>query len=666
LWLRTAQKGRKLTTLNNNIKCGNSLIDDPAVAGEKAFNWQQEFPGVFVEKEKQPYHITWVTHNARVSKRMIAHKVQRGDAFWMEDEHEAVVAKTIKETIEQDDLCVMAYNSCGDHVHILLVCEEEEIPNIVRKLKGKSSQRLKEHLQIPKEEQFTLWAQKYSKTYINSTEQLWNTVAYIQNNRTKHGLPINKGLQPHVDSTAMQMDYNHAFRTQYKGGFDVVIGNPPYGAYVSELEKDYYRTTYEVAEYNFDTYNFFFEKSVKLVNLNRYVGFITPNTFLVVENGERLRKFLFERNRLIELFETFNVFPDAVVEPINIIIKKCRPTFEDRFKVTTRSRNGHEVSVQMFEHRQIYEGEKLVFNYRETESERILFDKIKSASEPLKKYAKITTGIKPYQQGKGSPKQTIAIVKNKPFTGFEKKEGWYPLVRGTQINRYLVKWDGEFIQYGEWLAEPRTPEIFFKPKLLIRRTDDTLMCAYDGDSFIGINSVHCIQSMKNGVFDKYLLSIINSKLCNWYFRHQNFHMVGKPLAEVKVVFVERLPIRLANAQQKYIDHVNIIMIKTSEFHNLLNQFTLLLQSKFALLPLSTKLQNWHELTFSDFLKELKKAKVQLSLSEEAEWIQYFNEQKQKAQTLKTEIDRVDAAIDKMVYELYGLTEEEIRVVEGGS
>ncbi|GAH52199.1 unnamed protein product, partial [marine sediment metagenome] len=46
LWLRTAQKGRKLNTLSSNIKCGNSLIDDPNVAGEKAFNWQKEFPEI--------------------------------------------------------------------------------------------------------------------------------------------------------------------------------------------------------------------------------------------------------------------------------------------------------------------------------------------------------------------------------------------------------------------------------------------------------------------------------------------------------------------------------------------------------------------------------------------------------------------------------------------
>jgi len=46
LWLRTAQKGRKLSNLNNNIKCGNSLIDDPEIAGEKAFDWQKEFPKI--------------------------------------------------------------------------------------------------------------------------------------------------------------------------------------------------------------------------------------------------------------------------------------------------------------------------------------------------------------------------------------------------------------------------------------------------------------------------------------------------------------------------------------------------------------------------------------------------------------------------------------------
>ncbi|MEX2411808.1 MAG: hypothetical protein WD607_10665, partial [Candidatus Paceibacterota bacterium] len=78
-----------------------------------------------------------------------------------------------------------------------------------------------------------------------------------------------------------------------------------------------------------------------------------------------------------------------------------------------------------------------------------------------------------------------------------------------------------------------------------------------------------------------------------------------------------------------------------------------------------KLQIWHELTFMQFLAELKKKKVTLPLKEEAEWMEYFNEQKAKADELKTQIAQTDAEIDEMVYELYGLSEEEVRVVEGG-
>ena len=70
------------------------------------------------------------------------------------------------------------------------------------------------------------------------------------------------------------------------------------------------------------------------------------------------------------------------------------------------------------------------------------------------------------------------------------------------------------------------------------------------------------------------------------------------------------------------------------------------------------------LDFKAFLAELKKAKVKLSLAEEAEWMDYFNQQRSKAQALKAEIDKTDKEIDQLVYKLYELTEEEIKIVEG--
>ena len=67
--------------------------------------------------------------------------------------------------------------------------------------------------------------------------------------------------------------------------------------------------------------------------------------------------------------------------------------------------------------------------------------------------------------------------------------------------------------------------------------------------------------------------------------------------------------------------------------------------------------------FKEFLKELKKQKVKLNLSEESEWMQYFNEQKQKAWDLQSQITQTDRKIDHMVCNLYGLADEEIQIVE---
>lgn len=92
------------------------------------------------------------------------------------------------------------------------------------------------------------------------------------------------------------------------------------------------------------------------------------------------------------------------------------------------------------------------------------------------------------------------------------------------------------------------------------------------------------------------------------------------------------------------------------------QFLLFLENKFTELKVNKKLENWQELDFKEFLKELQKSKVKLSLSEEAEWLQYFNEKKEKAQNIKSEIE-TEKEIDQMVYQLYGLTDEEIAIVE---
>jgi hypothetical protein len=90
-----------------------------------------------------------------------------------------------------------------------------------------------------------------------------------------------------------------------------------------------------------------------------------------------------------------------------------------------------------------------------------------------------------------------------------------------------------------------------------------------------------------------------------------------------------------------------------------------LKREFSLETLSQKLQHWYQLTYDEFLKELKKQKVELTLSQKAEWEHYFNTEKYKALEIQSQISWTDTEIDKMVYQLYGLTEEEIGIVEKG-
>jgi hypothetical protein len=227
----------------------------------------------------------------------------------------------------------------------------------------------------------------------------------------------------------------------------------------------------------------------------------------------------------------------------------------------------------------------------------------------------------------------------------------------------LLLWNGEYIKYGVCLAAPRNPDSFFYPKIFIRRTDDKILAVYDEEKYVGLNSIHCLQPLGTTLSLKYILSILNSNLINWYFQVQNFHMVGKPLAEVKVVFVERLPIVIPSKQEDFIKNTDLMLALNKSLLETSQKFQRTIQRKFNVEDLPTKLQDWYLLTYSDFIKELAKKKIKLSLSDEAEWETYFIEESKKALEIKTKIETTDKEIDQMVYKLYDLTPEEIEIVE---
>jgi hypothetical protein len=89
----------------------------------------------------------------------------------------------------------------------------------------------------------------------------------------------------------------------------------------------------------------------------------------------------------------------------------------------------------------------------------------------------------------------------------------------------------------------------------------------------------------------------------------------------------------------------------------------LLKAKHEGIIINKKLFEWPSLSFGQFLKELEKQKIKLSLPEQNEWLQYFESEKQKANNIQQLINQTDKEIDAMVYQLYNLTDEEISIVE---
>lgn len=146
------------------------------------------------EQQRVLYHITWVTHNSRVSERMKRFDKNKGlQPLVLGVAEEIEITTYIAGIVKEDNLKIAAYNICADHVHLILLSDEKKRDNIVRKLKGQSTQLYKDNRRM--KEKFNLWAQKYNYTIILSDDQLTYALDYIRLNRIKHNLPVNYELQ---------------------------------------------------------------------------------------------------------------------------------------------------------------------------------------------------------------------------------------------------------------------------------------------------------------------------------------------------------------------------------------------------------------------------------------------------------------------------------------
>jgi len=153
---------------------------------------------------------------------------------------------------------------------------------------------------------------------------------------------------------------------------------------------------------------------------------------------------------------------------------------------------------------------------------------------------------------------------------------------------------------------------------------------------------------------------------NFYFKNK-YSEFDELFPKVKLQHFKDFPIQIANTdlQLKHIDKSELLLTLKKNFQKQLLKFQKTCERRFENINFNKKLQDWYKLSYADFIKELAKQKIKLTLSEEADWADYFEQEKSKAVEIQSKIESTDQEIDQMVYELYGLNEEEIRIVENG-
>jgi hypothetical protein len=262
--------------------------------------------------------------------------------------------------------------------------------------------------------------------------------------------------------------------------------------------------------------------------------------------------------------------------------------------------------------------------------------------------------------------QGIITGDNDKFLANKKQtEKHEKILRGRDIDRYSLKFGDTYVLFDPGKLWSNTDERFFKAdeKIINRQTGDRLTAAYDNEQYFCLDSTH-IQILKDKNFSlKYILALFNSKLLNFVYRKLT-REVGRTFAQVKTVVLKQLPIVPAaqEQQQAFAFKVERMADFNKEFNEYNSTFIRLLQSKWSNLNITGKISEWYRLSLEDFCKELEKQKIKLSLPEQAEWLEYFNQKKQEVMTIMSLIEKTDNEIDKMVYELYELTDEEIKVL----
>ncbi len=438
------------------------------------------------------------------------------------------------------------------------------------------------------------------------------------------------------------------------GGFDIVIGNPPYvsAENIKELEKEYYKNNYKVATGRQNLYIIFYERGIELLNKNGYLSFITPYTILKNKYYMEARKYILENSRLLKLidFKNVTVFEDAVVDSIILVLKKEQSKNYDFEKIyNIKNFGNNEYSSKTFAIENVYINQDFSLEFSDNLA---LILKMQKNSLKLKNIIEF--------------KQGIITGNNKKFLTNEISENTKKVITGKDFNRYFLNYNGEYVIYDvDKLHRPRKKEIFeIDNKILLRQTGAFPICTIDNNHYYTLDTVHNGKIINSDFSIFYILTLLNSKVLKFYYI-DCINEEGKVYAQVKIIYIDELPIKNISLEEQkpFIEKAEIMLELNKELQNKIKKFKNRLSSNLDLKEFSKKMESFYELSFKEFLKELGKQKIKLTLSQQDDWEEYFEDYKKLILEIKQKISATDKEIDLMIYKLYELTDEEIKIIE---
>ena len=399
-----------------------------------------------------------------------------------------------------------------------------------------------------------------------------------------------------------------------EGGFDVAIGNPPYvfsRNFIPTLYKEYFSKNYETFEYQPDLYITFLERAIKLAKPGGYIGVIVPNAWFGNLRTEKIRKFILENTTIITVIycpkETFNIGVETAV----LIFQKKKYKQSKKGVMVY----GYDRAINLVEYGSVLQSSLMAnkdgkLNFRLTEGIFNLILKIERSIKPLIEFCDITRGINAYDKYRG---QSADVIKNRKYHSDHKVDDSYlPELKGKNVGRYLYSWGGKsWIKYGEWLAAPRDPKYFTGERIILRQIPSKrLVATIIKEDFCIDQTVFIAKPKQIALPLNYLLGIINSGLMAYYFKYRNEEL-DEVFPKVKLEQFKNLPIKIVPKDQQQI------------------------------IELVDKM-----LSLNNSLNELGDKKTD------------------ERARIEKEIKKTDKEIDELVYKIYGITDEEKKIIEG--